>query len=328
MKIAIIGGGIAGSSLYYMLKKRGHEVKVLDPRIRRIFPSLIHSMLLKGKDVYLAKKSLEFYREFNVATKEFPSVTIGRVDDSVVESWREVGVEVKEEYVPWLSAKGLVARGGDRLVYVKRLIDSVPVIRERASIAQRGNKVDVTINDKSLEAEVYVLATGPWNHLLFPVNTKSYYCWASLVLNENSLFDQTFVYDYEKGFYSRPFLGVGMRLSIVGDGKTVVASPGTKVKVNPLEVIDKAKERLGKLYHVYTSGEFCEGTPDMRPAYGRLLDNLYYIGGLNGYGAEVGPGVASLLVEMILEGKEDREYLLDRFNGIKDFDLGKEPHEL
>ncbi len=328
MKVVVIGGGIAGSSLYYLLKKRGHDVKVIDPRIRRVFPSLIHSLLLKGKDVYLAKRSLEFYKEFNVMTKEFPSITIGKVEDKVVEEWREVGVDVREELVPWLGTRGLVAKGGDRLVYVKRLIDSVPIIRERASVSQKGSRAEVRLNGKEVEADVYVLATGPWNPYLLPVKSKSYYCWASLVVNENKLLDQTFIYDYEKGFYSRPFLGLGMRFSIVGDGKTIVAPPGTKVKVDPYEVIDRARERLGRLYHVYTSGEYCEGTPDMRPAYGRLLDNLYYIGGFNGYGAEVGPGVATLLVEMMLEGKEEREYLLDRFNGVKDFELGKEPHEL
>jgi len=328
LKIAIIGGGIAGSSLYIQLKKRNHNVFVIDPRIRKIFVTLIHSLLLKDSDIEIAKKSLDFYIENKIPLKEFRSITLGKVDEKLLDLWTQVGVKIEKDKIDWLNSQGIIAEHGDRLVYIKRMIDSVPIIREKAKILQKDNNAEVIVDNKNIEADIFILATGPWNNKLFNVISKSYYCWASLVVTQNNILDNIFIYDYEKEFYSRPFLGIRSKLAIVGDGKTIEAKPGTKINVNPLEVITKAQERLGNLRHIYTSGEFCEGTPDMRPAYGRLLDNLYYIGGFNGYGAEIGPGIASLLVDMIEKGNENKEYIVDRFRGIKDFELGREAHEL
>ncbi|BDC18423.1 FAD-binding oxidoreductase [Acidianus sp. HS-5] len=326
LKVTIIGSGIAGSSLYYMFKKAGFSVKVIDPRIRRIFPSLIHSLLLVDKDVYLSSLALDFYKEFSVETKEFPSFTIGNVDEKLVNLWEEYGVKIEERRL--FDSQGLYALGGDRLVYVKKMIDNVPVIKERASIIKRGNTVTVKVNNSEVNTDIIILAAGPWNNQIFDVPTKSYYCWASLTLTQNKELDRMFVYDYELSFYSRPFLGIGIKTAIIGDGEAIEAKPCQRIKVNPEEVMSKARKRLGDLKIIYTSGEFCEGTPDMRPAYGRLLDNLYFIGGFNGYGAEVGPGVARLLFNFITKGDEDKDYIIDRFKGIKDFKIGKEPHEL
>ncbi len=309
-----------------MFKKAGFEVKIIDPRIRRIFPSLIHSMLLVGKDVYLSKLALDFYKEFNVETKEFPSFTIGNVDEKLIKLWEEYGVKIEERRL--LNSQGLYALGGDRLVYIKRMIDSVPIIKEKGSIIIRGNKAVVKINNHEIDTDKIILSAGPWNNQIFDVPTKSYYCWASLTLTQNNELDRMFIYDYELNFYSRPFLGIGIKTAIVGDGEAIESKPCQRIKVNPEDVMSRARKRLGDLKVIYTSGEFCEGTPDMRPAYGRLLDNLYFIGGFNGYGAEVGPGVARLLFNFITKGEEDKDYIIDRFNGIKDFKIGKEPHEL
>ncbi|MFP3162225.1 MAG: FAD-binding oxidoreductase [Acidianus hospitalis] len=326
LKVTIIGSGIAGSSLYYMFKKAGHNVKVIDPRVRRIFPSLIHSLLLVDKDVYLSKLALDFYNEFNIETKEFPSFTIGKIDEKLIKLWEEYGVKIEEKII--FNSKGIYAVGGDRLVYIKRMIDGVPIIKEKASVIKKGNSAIAKVNDKYLESDIIILAAGPWNSQIFSVPTKSYYCWASLTLTQDSKLDRMFVYDYELNFYSRPFLGLGIRTAIIGDGETIEAKPCQRIKVDPEEVMTRARKRLGKLRVIYTSGEFCEGTPDMRPAYGRLLDNLYFIGGFDGYGAEVGPGVARLLFNFITKGEEDKDYIVDRFNGVKDFKIGKEPHEL
>ncbi|ARM74925.1 FAD-dependent oxidoreductase [Acidianus manzaensis] len=328
MKIAIIGSGIAGSSLYHLFKKSNDEVIVIDPRKRRIFPSLIHSLLLVDDDVLLAKKSLEFYREFNIPLKEYPSFTIGKIDKRLLDEWTEAGARIEEKYINWLNTEGIYAENGDRLVYINTMINNVPIIKMPAKITEKENKAIVTVNGKEISADLFILSAGPWNNELFNVKTKSYYCWASLSITEHAKLDKMFIYDYELNFYSRPFLGLGINTAIIGDGAIIEAKPGTKLKVDPYEVLNRAKKRLGNVTPIYTSGEFCEGTPDMRPMYGRILDNLYFVGGFNGYGAEVGPGVAKLLYEFIKSGKENRKYMLDRFKNVKDFSLGKEPHEL
>ncbi len=326
MKIVVVGRGILGSSLYHLLRRKGHVVRVIESGERRVFPSLIHSLLLKDRDIELARMSLDFYREFSVPMKEFVSITLGKVESQILNSWERVGVEIREEHVSWLKANGIVARGGDRLVYISRLISSVPFVRGKAKIDLLKEKV--YLDGKEIHADKYLVVAGPWNPCLLRVKTKSYYCWATLVASGVKELGNHFVYDYEKGFYSRPLLGLGTGIAIVGDGRAIESPPGRRIPVDENEVLDRARERLGSLHPLYTAGEFCEGTPDMRPAYGPITDKILYAGGLDGYGAEVGPGLAKLIIKFIETGEKVQEYFLDRFTGVTDFTVGREPHEI
>ncbi|MCG3109796.1 hypothetical protein L3N51_02092 [Metallosphaera sp. J1] len=326
MKFVIVGRGILGSSLYHMLRKLGHDVVVVESGERRVFPSLIHSLLLKDKDIELARMSLDFYREFSVPMREFVSITLGKIGKDILNSWERAGVEIGETYVDWLKSNGIVARGGDRLVYVSKLISSVPFVRGKAKVDLLQEKV--YLDGKELHADRYLVVAGPWNPCLLKVKSKSYYCWATLVASRMRELGNHFVYDYEKGFYSRPLLGLGTGIAIVGDGRVIESPPGRRIPVQEDEVLDRARERLGPLVPLYTAGEFCEGTPDMRPAYGPITDRVLYAGGLDGYGAEVGPGLAKLLVDFIVSGEKVQEYFLDRFSHVTNFTIGREPHEI
>lgn len=309
-----------------MLRKLGHDVVVVESGERRVFPSLIHSLLLKDKDIELARMSLDFYREFSVPMREFISITLGKIGKDVLNSWERAGVEIRETYVDWLKSDGIVARGGDRLVYVSRLISSVPFVRGKAKVDLLQEKV--YLDGKELHADRYLVVAGPWNPCLLRVKSKSYYCWATLVASGMRELGNHFVYDYEKGFYSRPLLGLGTGIAIVGDGRAIESPPGRRIPVQEDEVLDRARERLGPLVPLHTAGEFCEGTPDMRPAYGPITDRVLYAGGLDGYGAEVGPGLAKLLVDFIVSGEKVQEYFLDRFSHVTNFTIGREPHEI
>jgi len=326
LKFIIVGGGILGSSLYHLLKEAGHEVKVFDSGKRRVFPTLIHSLLLKGRDVELAKESLDFYRRVGVPMRELPSITLGHVPQDLITLWEGVGVKVEEKHVEWLRARGLYAKGGDRLVSIVHLIHSTPHVKAEVSVDPE--TFTLRANGREVKGDVIVIAAGAWNPQTVPVSSKSYYCWATLALFGTSEVGSHIIYDYEKGFYSRPLLGFGGNLAIVGDGDVIESPPGRRICVNSADVLSRVRERLGRLAPLYTAGEFCEGTPDMRPAFGNLKENVYYVGGLNGYGAEVGPGIAKLLVDFILKGEENKEYSLSRFNGLRDFRLGREPHEI
>jgi glycine/D-amino acid oxidase-like deaminating enzyme len=334
LKIGIIGGGIIGSSLFRILSKK-HDVRVLDPGIKTQFPTLIHSLLLKGDDVELSSLSLQFYEEYGIARKKFTSYTLGKIDERVISLWRDHGVEVRETYVDWIREKALEAKGGDSLVNIKQLVN---VTREKALVEVKAREKVASIfsnkRDITNDFDIFILAAGSWNSVIFNerIPLKPYYCWASAMKGPREL-DKFIVYDYVLGFYSRPMLGIGAPLFIAGDGDIIEMTPPKDGIMNrpPImdmeTVISKIKSRFSSR-PLYVSGNFCEGTPDMRPLYGRLKDNLYIAGGLNGYGAEVGPGLAVLLSRLIDGEEEMRSYLIDRFKGIEDFDLGREAHEL
>ena len=325
MKVLIIGKGIAGSILYHLFKRTGHSVTVIEAKFRKYHPTLIHSLLLKDKDIELAIESKKIYKELNIPMISYPSYTIGKVDSKIVDKWLSYNFNVKEKFVDWLNTLAIIGEGTDSLVNIKKLIDSVPFVEGAAKI-QRGK---VIVNGKEVKFDIVILSAGAWNSYSVDIKLplKSYYCWAWVTTNRNSLLDKTLIYDYELGYYSRPLFGLGMNLNIVGDGDIIPSSPFTKQN-GDLKPVERAKERLGELKPFIRGEGYCEGTPDMRPLYGRIMDNIYIIGGLNGYGAEVGPGLAKLLFEFITNGKEEKEYMVDRFGSFSDFELGKEPHEL
>ncbi|AHC50727.1 FAD dependent oxidoreductase [Sulfolobus acidocaldarius SUSAZ] len=332
MKVLVVGKGILGSSIYHMLKEKGHEVSVVESGFRKFPPTLIHSLLLVGKDVELSILSKEFYLRHNIPLKSFTSYTLGKVSNDVVNKWLSLGLNVEEKYVKWLGDRAIIGYGTDSLVQIRKLIDSVPKISGNVSVEVNNNKLRVTLDDNDVTSkyDIFILTAGAWNTLSINglrLPLKSYYCWSWLTLNRNSLLDKVFIYDYELGYYSRPFMGIGLPLSIVGDGDVIECSPFDK-KIGDRKAVERAESRVGKLFPIYRGEGYCEGTPDMRPVYGEITDRLYFAGGLDGYGAEVGPGIANLLVTYILEGEKESDYYWRRFNGVTDFKIGKEPHEL
>lgn len=308
-----------------MFKEAGYNVRVIESGFRKFYPTLIHSVLLKGKDIELAIESKNFYEKHKIPLVYYPSYTIGHIDSKIIDEWISYGFNISEKFVDWLSSYTIIGEKTDALVGVRKLIDAVPYIEGKAEI--RNGRVFV--DEKEIDSDIIVLSSGAWNryNIDFKLPVKSYYCWAWVTVNSNPLLDKVFVYDYEIGYYSRPLFGLGMKINIIGDGDTIVTDPFTKQFGN-LSPVERAKKRLGDLKPVYRGEGYCEGTPDMRPIYGRISDNLYIIGGLNGYGAEVGPGLARLLFNLITKGEEEKEYLIDRFPPMSDFELGREPHEL
>ncbi|AKA73381.1 FAD-dependent oxidoreductase [Saccharolobus solfataricus] len=336
LKVIIVGGGIVGSSIYRLLKKNGIEVQLIDPKVKRPFPSLIHSLLLKGKDIELAKLSLNFYKKFNIPYYPFKSYTLGKINSSIIDSWISAGVNINVKYVNWINDQAIEAIGGDGLVSIGSLINSTEKIIYQSNIVIDKGKGFVKINNKLYESDLIILSAGAWSKYLINVKlpVKTYYCWASLFLSKKKEVGSNIIYDYVNNFYSRPVIGLGFPLAIMGDGKAIETTPLQQniCIEDKNEVSARISRRLGEVKELYTSGSFCEATPDMRPAYGKIAENVYFIGGFNGYGAEVGPGLAHVLVEEILSKKEDTyftEYRLERLNGYDgNFEIGQEPHEL
>jgi len=333
----IIGGGIVGSSIYLLLKKLGINTVLIDPNIRKIFPSLIHSLLLKGKDIELARLSLDFYRMFRIPYIPFKSYTIGDIDSRLLNLWSSVGVNINQKFVNWLDSDAIEAVGGDGLVYIKNLLSKAERIIKYARVIIDKNKEGIVkIENTTYEPDLIILSAGAWSKYLVNIKIpiKTYYCWASLIISNRKEIGSNIIYDYVNYFYSRPVMGLGLPFAIAGDGKTIEANPyERKICIDDKrEVILRISKRFGYVKDLYTSGSFCEATPDMKPAFGKIAENVYYIGGFNGYGAEVGPGLASILVNEIINKKDSdefREYKLERFNNFSDdFEIDKEPHEL
>ncbi|MEM0131931.1 MAG: FAD-binding oxidoreductase [Saccharolobus sp.] len=336
MRIVIVGGGIVGSSIYRILKKEGLEVTLFDAGTKRQFPTLIHSLLLKDQDIELSKKSLEFYNKFRIPYIKMRSYTIGNIDSRLLDLWTSAGVNINEKFVSWLGTNAIEAIGGDGLVSISALQNSIEKITARVNVIVDKGYALIKIGDKTYKPDLVIISAGAWSKYIVNIKLpiKSYYCWAFLGLARHREIGSNIIYDYINYFYSRPVIGLGLPFAIMGNGKAIDASPYEKISCieDKDEVINRISKRLGIVKDLYTSGNFCEATPDMRPAYGKISENVYYIGGFNGYGAEVGPGLATILSEEIITGKEQtdfKKYRIERFKNFDDnFEIGKEAHEL
>lgn len=329
VNIAVIGGGIAGSSVALLLRERGHRVTLVDQGIPRVNKVLINSNLLKGSDIELSVTSVELYRRWGVRILEYPSLTIGEIPQDLVESWRKIARVVEEKYVDWLGVRALESWGTDRLVFLRDLFDRARAMKGRAELLEDGI---VRVVGERVKFDVVVLASGAWNGEMMRLPLKSYYCWASTVLTQRREVGSYMVYDYEYGFYSRPLAGRGLPLALVGDGETLETKVGRVPCYSTEGVLTRVRSRFGKVVQLHVGGNYCESSPDMGPVAGEVRDKVFVIGGLNGYGAEVGPGLAKLLVDEIEGvGKVYPEYSLHRFRREtwgKDFPLGRERHEI
>ncbi len=372
MDVVIIGGGIVGTALAYLLRARGVRATVIDPGLQRPRFPLIHSKLLRfAEDIGLARISEDVYRElsrevgFNVL-RPMDSITIvpeacyGNIQ-GIINSWREAGASIR--VVDEVGKYGLrrvseqevylISRGGDNLVNYEplmrlvRSIDGINYVRGSASIRLGDGGAKVLVSGREFRGDYVILAAGAWNSVIareagLRVPLLPYKCQAAAFLGGRI---GGVVYDYVLGMYMRPLGSVidgalnalGLSIIVGGDGNSRETEPGREVGVDHeflSEIAGKVRARVGRALLIGSRFGYCEGTPDMRPVIGSVgLENLLLIGGLNGYGAEVGPALALALVNYVLSGSWPnyaRPYLIDRFGGDwpSTWDVSVEAHEL
>ncbi len=373
VNVVIVGGGLIGTVLAQLLSLRGVNTTLVDSGVQRPRYPLIHSKLLKFReDVELARISEGVYRELSRELgvdliHDLPSITIvpgwcyRELVRDLVNQWREVGVEVSilndvgdyglrrvsndEVYI--------MSIGGDHLVDIPGLIrlamdsERIRYVHGEAHVRLDGRNVEVVVNNHTYTGDYVVITAGAWNSevvgkLGIRVPLLPYKCQAAAFLGRSV---NAIVYDYVLGVYARPLTPrlnklvgrFGLSIIVGGDGNVEIERLGSSKGVNEevmRDVTNRLRLRFGWLVRIGSGFGYCEGTPDMRPLVGSLIeDKLYIIGGFNGYGAEVGPALALALVEYILGGSWPnyaKPYLINRFSGgwPSTWDVSREAHEL
>ncbi|WP_054849352.1 NAD(P)/FAD-dependent oxidoreductase [Vulcanisaeta sp. JCM 14467] len=227
-------------------------------------------------------------------------------------------------------------------------IKGVNYIRGEAAIRLGNHEVRVLVSGNELRGDYVILASGAWNSIItrgtgLRVPLLPYKCQAAAFMGRG--ISNVIVYDYVLDIYMRPLGSVidnalsrlGLSIIVAGDGNSRITEPGREAGVDRefiSEIRGKVRSRVGEVLLVGSRFGYCEVTPDMRPLVGTLgLDSLLLIGGFNGYGAEVGPALASAVVDYVLSGSWPdyaRPYLIDRFGNDwpSTWDISVEAHEL
>ena len=330
MRAVIIGGGIAGVFTAYFLKKAGVEVLGFGGPIKYPLTSLVLTLSMPDpRDIEMAKESLELYKELDVV-KQVVSVDIMPVTADL-SSLKKAGVryEVVDRFKGLRLERDEVAViTTDYLVPVRRIVTklrrALGFFDRTARLAADGRVVYVVADGERIKADAVILAAGAENSALasqigVDLPLKPYSCYAAVFMTPSWL-RKLSVGDYVLSWYGRPG---PWPFYIAGDGCGEAYSgppPGYASKIAKL-----ISRRAGWAIPLYSKAGVCEGSPTGGPLAGKVekFDNLYVVGGLDGYGSMVGPAAAKRLADLIVRGKSEALWMPE----AADFDPCVERHD-
>ncbi|AET34215.1 NAD(P)/FAD-dependent oxidoreductase [Pyrobaculum ferrireducens] len=317
MKVVVLGGGIAGVFVAYFLRERGFDVIGIGGELTYPLTSLVLTTSMPHvEDVELAWESLEIYRRFTHLS-EVTSVDIlprwvdlsplSRVPHDVVD--RVEGLRLDPDEIAVVTT--------DYLVPVRRVVNALRKMlgfsEDYGLLKVEGGRAYVVANGRKIEGDVVVLAAGYRNSLIarevgLEVPLAPYECYA--VLSIVSWRARRYsIGDYVLGWYGRP---AAPPFYIAGDGC------GRYGEGPPPNYADRMgnlmSKRLGVAVPLYVKTGYCEVGPHGGPLYGKYpgLENLYVIGGFNGYGSMVGPALARRLADLVAGGGADDVFRLEK----------------
>jgi glycine/D-amino acid oxidase-like deaminating enzyme len=331
VKAVVIGGGIAGVFTAYFLREYGLEVVGLGSELRYPLTSLVLTLSMPDpRDIELAKESLEIYKSF---TKLKPITSA-----DIMPSWVDLS-PLKKAGVAYSVAsefRGIKLRNDeivvlttDYLVPVRRIVARLRRILgfsdSRAELRVDGRTAYAVVDGEAVKADVVVLAAGPENSALasavgIELPFKAYECYAAVFLVPRSARGLS-IGDYVAGWYGRPG---PWPFYIAGDG---CGGPGEGPPPGYARRLSKLmSERIGWAIPLFSRAGLCEGSPTGGPIAGYVqgYDNLFIIGGLDGYGSMVGPALARRLAEAIARGELEG---LEPIRGRAEFDPCIERHD-
>ena len=316
MKVVVLGGGIAGVFTAYFLTEAGFEVIGVGGELAYPLTSLVLTQSMPyGEDVTLARRSLEIYRRF-VEPREVISVDIlpRWVDLSRLTTPHEVTDRVEGLR---LGPDEVAVITRDYLIPVRRVVarlrKELGFTDSYGLLKVEGRRAFVVAEGRRIEGDVVVLAAGYRNSILareagLSLPLEPYECYAVLYMVGRRLWRYS-VGDYVLGWYGRPATPL---LYIAGDGcgRLGQGPPPNYIR----RITSLMRQRGVPALPLYLKTGYCEVGPHGGPLYGRhpAVENLYVIGGFNGYGSMVGPALAERLAQLMRGHGPDDEFRLER----------------
>ncbi len=338
MRIIVVGGGIAGSFTAFFLSQQGADVLVISEPPTYPSVGLVLSVLLASpSDVELAARSLAIYRsledEAGRLVHPFPVYEIfpsrAEIPGALMDAWHRVGEKV--ERLNWSEAgrelglrlkegEWVLGGGRDYVVSVKKVVSwlhrHLRVLRGRARLRRMGGRIEVLYRGNAIRGDSVVVAAGAWNKELLKgldidAPLVTYGARAVLLLGPRIL-SRISISDNVLSFYSRPTdksMLNALGLYLAGNSNVPGITPRDSWSVGG-DYIDRLKQAIRMRFnaspiHVWSGKGVLEMGLDHFPLAGCLEcdTGLYIIGGLDGYGATIGPALAEILASTIIKGQ-------------------------
>jgi len=312
VRVVVVGGGIAGVFTAYFLRKLGAEVVGFGGRMEYPLTSLVLTLSMPDcEDIEMARESLAVYREL-APVRPITSVDIMPATADLG-SLRRAGVkyDIVDRYGGLLLTRDEMAViTTDYLIPVRRVVAKLRrelgFSAEKARLAREGRTAYVVADGRSVKADAVVLAAGASNRELasrigVELPFRPYSCYAAILLVPSWLRGLS-IGDYVMSWYGRPG---PWPFYIAGDGCGEAHTPPPRGYA--ARIARMISRRAGWAVPLYAKAGLCEGSPTGGPLAGKVggLENLYAVGGLDGYGSMVGPAVARRLAEAVVGGRAE-----------------------
>ncbi|BAU63554.1 glycine oxidase ThiO [Stanieria sp. NIES-3757] len=332
--ILVIGGGIAGLAIAVDLKLRGASVTVVSRDFTQAASHAAAGMLAPMAEkitnrpmLDLCLKSRWLYPEWVRKLEDLTGIATGYLPSGIVapvfnlpQSQSDLWLDraTLDLYQPGL---GEAVVGGwwypedgqvDNRCLVRSLLQAAETlgveIKEGVAVQaigqQQGRVTSIFTSEGELEAEQYVLATGSWASQLLPIPVRPV---KGQMLSLRMPTDANL---------HRVLFGDGIYLVPRQDGRLIIGATVEEVGWNPHNTPQGIQNLLNnaiKLFPAVANWQieefwagFRPGTPDELPILGQSsCENLFFATGHYRNGILLAPVTASLIANLILEGKSD-----------------------
>ena len=341
----------------YFLSLEGYNVTIIHNGRKPPLVDLVFSnMLPSASDVRVTKETMRIYRSLEeelkttllknyVALHIYPNHDSLKLIEPVIPDIEDAGVRVKvldskeahevtglmydeQEYVIYGEYEYLVA--------IRRIVNilhkKLNVAYGNASLRINNGNAYAIVGSEELTGDAVVLAAGGWNSKIakeagieLPLIT---YGTRALAIIGRTRLNKYSISDYKYDYYTRPMGNLLDPIAfIAGDGN---------VKTSDLEEV---RRLTNKSYSDWLIGAMKKRDPSMmisaiaghslvemaydyEPVIGKVpgTNNLYLIGGFDGYGAKLGPGLAFELARIIMGLNPTIDiscYDINRFNNYE-----------
>ena len=345
-EVIVIGGGVIGLAIAVELKLRGVQVSVVSRQCQEAAGWAAAGMLAPSAEkleneslLKLCTESLWAYPEWTRKLESITGLATGYLPNGIlapVTSFPDSAANNsqwldKETISFYQSGLGESVVGGwwypedgqvDNRSLMRCLLASAKALKIEIKegvtvkgIQRREGKVKSLITSAGeLQAQQYVLATGSWSRKLLPIPVRPVKG-QMLGLRMPSTTDDCLL---EKVLY-----GAGIYLVPRQDGRVIVGATAEEVGWTPHNTPQGIQNLLQKAIALFPAVAdwkiedfwwgFRPGTPDELPILGESpCSNLYLATGHYRNGILLAPKTASLLANLVAEGKRDS--LLDNFS--------------
>ncbi|MGC9180588.1 MAG: NAD(P)/FAD-dependent oxidoreductase [Vulcanisaeta sp.] len=352
-----MGGGITGTFLGYFLKIEGYDVTIIHNRGKLPLVDLVFSnMLPSASDVRVTKETMRIYRSLEeelkttllknyVALHIYPNHDSLKLIEPVIPDIEDAGVKVKVfDSKEAHEVTGLIYDEQEHVIYgeyeylvsIRKIVGALHrklnIIYGNASLRINNGNAYAIVGNEELTGDAVVLAAGGWNSKIareagIEVPLVTYGTRALAIIGSTRL-NKYSISDYKYDYYTRPMGNLLDPIAfIAGDGNVKTSDLRQVRRLTNKSysnwLIGLMKKRDPSMMISAIAGySLVEMAYDYEPVIGKVpgVNNLYLIGGFDGYGAKLGPGLAFELARIIMGLNPSIDvscYDINRFDGYE-----------